>query len=69
MKNCSTIQSIPGGDNFPLVINPKVNVLARLEFELGYYDVAAKHVSHYTTRTPSPQDFRIQDLACSYDTD
>ena len=34
-------------------ISRKVNAMARLEFELGYYDVAAQHVNHYTiTKTP-----------------
>ena len=33
-------------------INPKVNVIARLEFELTYYDVADQHASHYTTGQP-----------------
>ena len=31
---------------------PKVNILARLEFELAYYDFAVYHFNHYTTRTP-----------------
>ena len=30
-------------------INPKVNVPARLEFELINNDVAVQHVSHYAT--------------------
>ena len=34
-------------------INPKVNVIAQLEFELSYYDITVQHVSHYTTRTSS----------------
>ena len=28
-----------GGQTFPTGINPKVNSIARLEFELAYYDV------------------------------
>ena len=28
-------------------ICPKVNVIARLEFELAYYHVAVQHISHY----------------------
>ena len=27
-------------------ISPKVNVMAQLEFELGYYDVTVQQVSH-----------------------
>ena len=29
-----------------------MNVIARLEFELAYYDSAVHRFSHYTTRTP-----------------
>ena len=32
-------------------INTKGNVLKQLKFELAYYDVTVKHVSHYATRT------------------
>ena len=32
-------------------ISPKVNVIAWLEFELAYYDIAIEHVSHYATGT------------------
>ena len=31
---------------FPKGISPKVNVIALLEFELAYYDVAVQHISH-----------------------
>ena len=37
---------------FPKGICPKVNVIARLEYELAYYDSAAHRFNHYTTRTP-----------------
>ena len=30
----------------------KVNVIARLEHELAYYDSAVHHFNHYTRRTP-----------------
>ena len=30
-----------------------MNVIARLEYELAYYDSAVHHFNHYTTRTPS----------------
>ena len=33
-------------------ICPKVNVLARLDFELAYNDPAVHRFNHYTTRTP-----------------
>ena len=32
-------------------IDPKVNVIAQLEFELTYYDVPVQHVSHHIMRT------------------
>ena len=37
---------------FPNGICPKVNVIARLEYELAYYDSAVNRFNHYTTRTP-----------------
>ena len=36
-------------------IRPKVNVKARLEFELVYYNVAVQHVSHYIKKNPPYQ--------------
>ena len=42
---------------FPWV-SPKVNVIARLEFELAYYNVTIQHVSHYTT-WPAPSFMMI----------
>ena len=38
--------------NFPKSICSKVNVIARLEFELAYYDFTVHLFNHYTTRTP-----------------
>ena len=35
-------------------ICPKVNVKARLGFELAYYDSAVRRFNHYTTRGPLP---------------
>ena len=35
-------------------ICPKVNVIARLEYEITYYDSAVHRFSHYTTRTSPP---------------
>ena len=51
LKNSSgTIQPIAGrirGSNtFPKGICPKVNVIARLEYELAYYDSAVHRFNH-----------------------
>ena len=32
--------------NFPLGISPKVIIIARVEFELAYYEVVFQHVNH-----------------------
>ena len=37
---------------FPKGICPKINIIARLEFKLAYYDSAVHHFNYYTTRTP-----------------
>ena len=41
-----------GVHTFPKSICPKGNVLARLVYELAYYDSAVHRFNHYTTRTP-----------------
>ena len=45
-----------GGDKgvhtFPKDISPKMNVIAWLEFELIYFEVAVQHFNHYATGTP-----------------
>ena len=41
-----------GVHTFPKGICPKVNVIARLEHELAYYDSAVHRFNHYTTMTP-----------------
>ena len=41
-----------GVHTFPKGICLKVNVIARLEYELAYYDSAVHRFNHYTTRTP-----------------
>ena len=41
-----------GVHTFPKAIFSKVNVIARLEYELAYYDSAAHRFNHYTMRTP-----------------
>ena len=38
--------------SFPKGISQKVNVIARLEFELVYYDIAVQYVSYNTRETP-----------------
>ena len=48
---CRTIETIAkvkdkGLHTYPKDISAKVNVLARLEFELAYYDVAVQCVYH-----------------------
>ena len=43
---------------FPKSICPKVNVIARLEFEFTYFDSTVQRFNHYTTRT-SPQAFQV----------
>ena len=40
-----------GVHTFPKGICPKVNVIARLEYELAYYDSAVHRFNHYTTKT------------------
>ena len=34
-------------------INPEVNIIAGLGFELAYYDIAVQHVGQYDTEIPS----------------
>ena len=41
-----------GAHTFPMGICPKVNIIARLEFELVYYDSAVQRFTHYITRIP-----------------
>ena len=49
---------------------PKVNLIARLEFELAYYDSAVQRFNHYTTKTPPrsiveyPQYPSTEDTVC-----
>ena len=40
-----------GVHTFPKGICPKVNIIARLENELAYYDSAVHRFNHYTERT------------------
>ena len=41
-------------------ICPKVNVIARLEYELAYYDSAVHRFNYYTTRTPHANNTKAQ---------
>ena len=36
---------------FPKCINPKVNFIARLEFELAFFKATVQYFSHYATGT------------------
>ena len=36
-----------------------MNVIARLEYELAYYDHAVHRFNHYTTRTPPKRNFNL----------
>ena len=38
---------VKGVHTFPKGICPKVNVIARLEYELAYYDSAVQRFNHY----------------------
>ena len=42
-----------GVHTFPKGICPKVNVIARLEYELAYYDSAVHRLNHYTRGHPA----------------
>ena len=39
-------------------ISLKVNIIARLDFKLAYYDSPVQRFNHYTTRTPTPSVVR-----------
>ena len=47
---------------FYRLIDPKVNVIARLVFELAYFEVAVQHVSNYSTETLHLRSFLINDV-------
>ena len=44
---------------FPESIGPNVNVIARLKFEITYYNVVVQHVSFYPTESSPFFDFSI----------
>ena len=37
---------------FPKGISPQVNVIARLEFELTYYNITVQNINHMAMATP-----------------
>ena len=45
-------------------INSIMNVIARLEFDLGYFDATARHLSPYSPRTPPKS--KVGRLKCLY---
>ena len=36
---------------FPDGINPKVNIIVRMDFELAFFEAEFQHLSHYAART------------------
>ena len=40
------------GSTFPKGISQKVNIIAQLEFRLGYYDGTVQHIIHSAMGTP-----------------
>ena len=53
-----SIWLIDGVHAFPFGNNPKVNLIARLQFELTFYNVVVQHVSLYATGISSqPPNF------------
>ena len=46
------------GNTFPNGFIPEVNVLARLELELVYFEAGVQHFSHYSTGIPPSIDFK-----------
>ena len=55
-----------GAHTFPKGICPKVNVIARLEYELASYDSAVHRFNHYTTRTPPAYRYRYSIYTYKY---
>ena len=48
-----------GVHTFPKGICPKVKVIARLEYELAFYDSAVHRFNHYTTRTSPESTLKV----------
>ena len=53
-KGISSKVNLDGGVNkgvhtFPKSVSSNVNVIARLEFELAYFEAAVQHISYYAT--------------------
>ena len=51
---------------FPKGICPKVNVIARLKYELAYYDSAVHRINHYTTKTPHKKNSKLKYTQSEY---
>ena len=43
----------------------KVNVIARMEFELAYFETAVHHFSHYATRPSSSRIWPLKRITCT----
>ena len=51
-----------GVRTFPEGISTKVNVIARLEFEFTYFEVATQHFTHYAMETFPDGRFKIEEF-------
>ena len=49
----------------PKCIRPKVNKIARLEFELVSYTLVVQHISHYTTKLSSSLSYQQEQWVLS----
>ena len=73
-KNSSgTILPMVGGGGgirrfipFPKGISPKVNVVARQEFELTYNDISVQHVSHFAPVTHLEMTYLAERITWNY---
>ena len=54
-----------GVHTFPKSICPKVNVIARLEYELAHYDSAVHRFNHYTTSERQEFIYYLKNLGLS----
>ena len=45
---------------FPKCISPKVNVIAWLEFDLDYIEVAVQYFNHYVTGTHTKKMLQLR---------
>ena len=51
-----------GFNTFPNGIYPKVNNIARLKFDLAYYNLTVSHVNHYTMGDIPFENFMVSVL-------